>query len=418
MAIGRQASISSRVEAAALAPLLETALQRLRPLASAREPGDGILFSGNRHESVPRALFTDSRLTPLERNAWQVFRMMLNDDGVTAFPTYEQLRPYLASMPCSGKASDETVARALTLLRLTRWLSLVRHRRDPETGRIQGNLYVLHDEPLTPYEAIQLDPHYLGLVSRALTHASKAVQHMGYHTLKEITDDPLLTGRVLPSRLQMLIQRVASHEWAQDTLTELARDTTSDDKNPTGPATVGAHQSHDDTRHGQRPPSAPSSESEVGGNTLKVGALRNPKKDRTVRTVRTDYINEDVRTEPRARADVHLRLPDSFVRLRPEQQAAASAALQHLEVTLQQAVLDEWAARCRASSVRNPAGYLFGIIQKAMRGDFHPSARPRAADRSDQAVPPAPAGAEVQTSASREVAQEHIAKLRAMMRIR
>jgi hypothetical protein len=34
----------------------------------------------------------------------------------------------------------------------------VRRRRDPKTGRILGNLYVLHDEPLTPFEAMQLDP--------------------------------------------------------------------------------------------------------------------------------------------------------------------------------------------------------------------------------------------------------------------
>src|SRR3546814_12920348 len=87
------------------------------------------------HGGVPRALFLDRRLTPLERNAWQVFRLQLNDDGVTAFPTYDQLRPYLASMPCASQASHETVARALTLLRLTRWLSLVRRRRDTRTGR-------------------------------------------------------------------------------------------------------------------------------------------------------------------------------------------------------------------------------------------------------------------------------------------
>ena len=64
---------------------------------AAAPASDGFLFSGNRHESVPRALFLDRRLTPLERNAWQVFRLQLNDDGVTAFPTYDQLRPYLAS---------------------------------------------------------------------------------------------------------------------------------------------------------------------------------------------------------------------------------------------------------------------------------------------------------------------------------
>jgi len=143
----------------ALSALFDDALQNLtKAKGTASAAGDGFLYSGNRHESVPCALFLDRRLTPLERNAWQVFRLQINDDGVTAFPTYDQLRPYLASMPCGAQASHETVARALTLLRLTRWLSLVRRRRDPKTGRILGNLYVLHDEPLTPFEAMQLDP--------------------------------------------------------------------------------------------------------------------------------------------------------------------------------------------------------------------------------------------------------------------
>ncbi len=169
----------------ALAELFDAALKDLVPKPAPSAPastpaqsptptsGDAFLFSGNRHETVPRKLFLDRRLTPLERNAWQVFRLMLNDDGVTAFPTYEQLRPWLASMPCAGQASHETVARALTLMRLTRWLSLVRRRRDPKTGRILGNLYVLHDEPLTPFEAMQLDPDYLQLVSQVLGHSAK-----------------------------------------------------------------------------------------------------------------------------------------------------------------------------------------------------------------------------------------------------
>src|SRR5882757_7774111 len=165
------------------------------PRLGADEPTDGLLFCGNPHESVPRSLFTDDRLTPLERNAWQVIRMQVGRDGVTVFPTYDSLRPYLSSVPCSGRASDETIARALTLLRLTRWLSLVRHRRRAADGRILGNLYVLHDEPLAPNEAIQLDPHYLSLVSDALTHASKAVQRVGFHTLQELASDPMLSGR-------------------------------------------------------------------------------------------------------------------------------------------------------------------------------------------------------------------------------
>ena len=147
MAVDDTAPRAPRQGPIALADLFDAALKDLTPNPNPRAPapmavptpaasGDAFLFSGNRHESVPRRLFVDRRLTPLERNAWQVFRLMLNDDGVTTFPTYEQLRPWLASMPCAGQASHETVARALTLLRLTRWLSLVRRRRDPKTGRI------------------------------------------------------------------------------------------------------------------------------------------------------------------------------------------------------------------------------------------------------------------------------------------
>ena len=119
----------------ALSAILETASRQSGKTAAQ----DAILFSGNRHESVPRTLFFDRRLTPLERNAWQVLRLLLNPDEITVFPTYERLRPFLAAMPCTGKASHETVARALTLLRLTRWLSLVRRRRNARTGRIEGS---------------------------------------------------------------------------------------------------------------------------------------------------------------------------------------------------------------------------------------------------------------------------------------
>ncbi len=95
-----------------LGDLFDQALQRMQvqqpppapvQTAPARQ-NDGLIFSGNRHDSVPRALLTDNRLTPLERNAWQVFRLLLNDDGITALPTYDQLAPWLASMPCATRA--------------------------------------------------------------------------------------------------------------------------------------------------------------------------------------------------------------------------------------------------------------------------------------------------------------------------
>lgn len=315
-----------------ISQLVDHALRELQSGSALQVKRDGILYAGNRQECAPRALFLDRRLTPLERNAWQVFRMHLNGDGITAFPTYDELRPYLASMPCSGHASDETIARALTLLRLTRWLTLARHCRHPATGRIHGNLYVLHDESLTPYEAIQLDPHYLELISQALIHASVSIQRVGTHALTELTQDPMLSGRILPSRIHLILDRVVRS-------VEAAK--------------------------------SPSSESE-DGEALQTDRLRNPKTVPPVRTVRDDYIKEeDVRTVPRVREAPSFQVPERFTRLHAEQRSGALAALERVEPGLRQLVLNEWDARCRVAAIRNPAGYLFGIIQKALRGDFH-----------------------------------------------
>jgi hypothetical protein len=56
---------------------------------------------------------------------------------------------------------------------------------------------------------MQLDADYLALVSQSLGHSAKAVQVVGLNTLQEIADDPMLSGRTLPSRLQVLAERLA-----------------------------------------------------------------------------------------------------------------------------------------------------------------------------------------------------------------
>lgn len=114
----------------------------------------------------------------------------------------------------------------------------------------------------------------------------------------------------------------------------------------------------------------------------------------------------------------NLRLPERFLRLKDEQQAGALVALQQVDEAQRQAVLDEWAARCHNSAVRNPAGYLFGIIQKAIRGEF------KAWAGTDAGAPPAPRAAgpasSSSPSASRpadpEVARAYLARLRSALR--
>ena len=56
---------------------------------------------------------------------------------------------------------------------------------------------------------MQLDADYLALVSQSLGHSAKAVQVVGTQHPQEIADDPMLSGRTLPSRLQVLAERLA-----------------------------------------------------------------------------------------------------------------------------------------------------------------------------------------------------------------
>jgi hypothetical protein len=371
-----------------LSSLLNNTLDHLQQ-NNKQASGDGFLFSGNRHETVPRALLLDGRLTPLERNAWQVFRMLMNDDGITAFPTYDQLRRYLSSVPCGALASHETVAKTLTMLRLTRWLSLVRRRRDKSTGRVLGNLYVLHDIPLSPFEAMQLDPEYLGLVSETLDHANKGIQRVGLAIIDEVRLDPHLERQLLPNHLHSLIQHLQDQK-------PLNADSTRESE-VTPPCTLR-----------EREP--PSSDSEAGRKAPVSGGLRKPKPASTLSTKAL----KEIRTEPRAHETSELTYPSLFSSLKTAQQTGAKVALLKLDKASRQAVLDEWAARCRHSDVRSPAGYLFGIIQKALNGQFTAwASKPKA---------PSPAHQEVKNPEQVErdpaIAQASIAALKGLFHLR
>ncbi|MGN2436516.1 STY4528 family pathogenicity island replication protein [Pseudomonas syringae] len=305
----------------------------------------GFLFSGQSHEIVPRRLLLDNRLTPLERNAWQVFRLMLQGRGV-ATPRYEDLQPYLSTVPYGASASRETIARVLTMLRLTRWLSLVSRGRDRVTGRLQGSLYVLHDEPLTPAEALELDQDYLELIGRCLSHATKAVRIVAEHIMEELRQDTDIDLERLPTRFDGWGDR-----WERQGL-DLGADN-------------AVHDSEGGRDHLVRNRAAPDSDSEPGLKTKVFGTVRNPNAACTV-------LEESISTVPRATPAVDNLLWPSALHLSPTEHHAATAALNKLKQADRQAVLNEAGARCAAGGVRKPAAYLMGLIQRALKGDFHP----------------------------------------------
>lgn len=330
----------------------------------------GILFTGNPHEAVPRRLLLDNRLTPLERNAWQVFRLLLNDDGLTSFPTYEQLQPYLASSPFKV-ASRESVAKTLTALRLTRWLSLAGQVRDEVTGQMKGNIYLLHDDPVSLSEAILLDRNYLELLSNAQQHANKSIREVAARTLEELAQDPTMRDHVLPTRLDVLQQRLARQSWTSETHqpkvlheSELSSRTSELSQTP----------SELSEKCPVRNPAAPCSESEPSRKQGSSAPVRNPNSSSTCTSTNT---NTDVckSSVPRAREDQVYQYPPSFQTLPAEQRQKALHALQPLPTELRRNVLDQWAAKPEGS-MRNPFGYLLRMIERARNGEFNLLSRP------------------------------------------
>ena len=355
---------------------LEAHLQKKRAQETATQSASpsqyaGIIFSGNPHETVPRKLLLDNRLTPLERNCWQVFRLLVNEDGLTAFPTYDQLRPYLGMNP--GKlASRETVSKALTVLRLTRWLSLGRRVRNEVSGQVQGNVYLLHDEPVTPAEALEFDKDYMQLLLQSMDHHNKAIKEVAEISWREFTSDPDV-GRRLPTHMDTIADRLNGQAWAVESklqalpapqfgirtqyeITESALSSESElSTNPVEQCALPL-----------------SSESELSENTQRTPPVRNPNSYSTYTDTHKDVCKSSVLRAGNPAASWLIALET----LSAEDRTKARAIMQTVPDDLRESVMGQWAHRCNEGGVSKPLAYLSNLATRAIRGDFNADWQP------------------------------------------
>lgn len=116
----------------------------------------------------------------MDKLTWQVIRIHVATPGaVTAFPSYDAIATY------TNIKSNHTVARALAILRATRWLSLCACVRN-SNGRYLGNIYVLHDEPITLGDAIYLDSDYMRFLQSSSEHSHPRVRKIAQSVLETI----------------------------------------------------------------------------------------------------------------------------------------------------------------------------------------------------------------------------------------
>lgn len=375
------------------------------------------------HEfTTPAALMLDPCLTPLDRNGWQVLRMLKGADGLSQLTSYNQLRRYLTTVPLGQRAGFETAARTLLVLRLTGWVSLVGQRRDPLSGSVLCELFVAHDAPVRFQQARTLDAGYVELVQRACESGNAMVERVANHILAAARHDAEAMALMPPMLLKQLQQL------PPDMLAAAVPDEQDDDEPPTSGGAAGTL-SHEDADDALAAPLAasPKDESAVPSGPPQTTAVQD-RRGPPVRTYKYS-LNKEVRTY-RASAQENtqpaaagaLRLPSCLDKMAPDQHRDVQVALRRLPGEDQQAVLDELEARVRLGAVRNVVAYLFGLVRRVLAGEFRlwaakKPASPEPAVKTPSAAPPArPAlstePAREYTPAAPEVAQAHLARLR------
>lgn len=343
------------------------------------EPSDGLLFLGNVHETVPRALLVDPRLGAVDVLGWQIIRVLCNADKTTAFPTYDELQPLLRSS-MGKQASRGSVSRVMATLRLTRWLSLSHRARHASNGRVMGNVYVLHDEPVSPSEANVLDKGYFDFVESSLSHNNRAVREVASAIRSELIQQGYITKEsrdaTPPASMDRLNQRARRFQEMQSlppsSKRELGRYA---DDTPQFPERTKSKNKH----------LTSSSQSELSGGqarttlsshrelSLKTSTYRLvPIANSGLTTVRSSYNNLRTCKASQSGEERKLFWSDKL-EIPSGERHSILRSIERLPFDLQQAVLDETAGKVAVGKSSSPMGLLHTLIKRAAMGEFRPT---------------------------------------------
>ena len=342
--------------------------------------------------TTPASLMLDARLTPLERNGWQVLRMLRSAEGISPLANLGQLRRYLTSTPLGQRAGYETARRVLVVLRLTGWISLVGQHRDPLTGHVLSELYQVQESALHFQQACALDASLPALLQASIGHENNQVDRVAVHIQATLAQAPEAASMV-------------AHDQRHDDDDLPLRRRRRRTRQPTHchclviPLAARLFRNRPDT--------------------LAAWRLSRAVRIRRICIKRT-YV-------PRARRQRRFGIAVGELAALPEQcpgrpakdvQAALRRLPQH-----RQEVLDELQARSQSGTVRNVVAYFFALVKRVFAGEFRlwagrkeTSAAPRPAENRPAGVPhtehrPEPTA----PPASRETALAHIANIRKML---
>ncbi|UPQ40158.1 STY4528 family pathogenicity island replication protein [Providencia rettgeri] len=381
----------------------------------------GLVFAGNIHDAIPRQLLLDPRLSPVDKLAWMMIRLHAQQNDGAVFPTYDELQLQLAT-PHSHKASRETISRALLTLRLTGWLSLCHRVRDSK-GRIRGNIYMLHDEPVNAYDAETLDPRWMDVLEKSCHHGNKSVRSVALATLTALKTDANMCHQY--TRMALIEQRLNSEqtpaELAERQRTLLRSRSLSADRKKN--RTQSKKPSSKIELSGKKNKNNPSSKIELSTPAQSGSTVR--KSNHYVRnsfthSVKKTYVDKGEQNS--AAIQLRHRLPDRFA---PEDRNMLEEQLRALPNDIASAIVQQLTQGIDAGSVRNPVGYALRLLKSAREGSYNPISHSEKAPIGDRApasvaaLPPHPARKEPEPTpesrgptASPDVARQYILNIR------
>jgi hypothetical protein len=305
---------------------------------------DAVLYLGQRHQAFPALVIQDPVLAPVDKILWMVIWQRGAAGGTRAlFPTYAELSS------AAHIRSETTIARALAILRATRWLSLCARVRD-KAGKFRGHIYAIHDEPLPLADAQHLDPDYLEFLTAATDHPHPRVRLVARAVLdaldEDISADRDVTAPPHPiaRRLEALRALTAPEVYRYFSFTpailrRLANTTAADRV-----------------------------------DRLQILETANPLQDLESGSSSIN-INKTTTTPARTRAQADTSALQFPAALTPNQRALAARYLERVPASEHQAVLDELEGRLRAARqgarpLYDPLRYLHRLCVEVTRGRF------------------------------------------------
>jgi len=150
----------------------------------------GLMHLGNEHIALPSFLLADPVLEMVDKGIYSTIRLLTPksiNNGNFAYPTYDKI------CKVANVGSHATVARALAILRITRWLT---SKQVTSNAGIVANVYITHDQPLDIVDMETIDDGYMEYVTECLNHNHNRVCQVAQTILTQYEND-MLSGKDL-----------------------------------------------------------------------------------------------------------------------------------------------------------------------------------------------------------------------------